>query len=247
MMTVRECYRRIALFEKADFIPHFDGLPGRATVKRWRREGLPEAVDPRDFFGFDTRRLVREINLGPIPGYPPDQDSMPMAPYGRASRNAWGTVRVHHGDWEAGYAEGAHVTVRGALQDRGEWDRIRNDFLPDVAARYPRDWENTVNRMRTEDAVWVLEGPSMVGALHFAMGLENYCTKLYDDRAMIEEIMDKRSELAVAILGKALDDFRFDMLWFWEDCAFRNGPLISPSIGILPRHMRRAGHSARDS
>ncbi len=244
MMSAAECYRRIALFQDADFIPHFDGLPGPVTRERWHQEGLPQGVSPQEFFGFDRRKTMRGIDFGPLPGLPPpDPDEMPMTRYGRAFRDRWGRVAIWHHEQDNHYAQSGHVVLEGALQDRADWERIKDDFQPDVEARYPDDWDNVVEEFSDPDLVKVLEAPSMVGDLRMHLGFENYCIKLHEDRAMIEEIMDARLELALQILGKAADEIQFDMLWFWEDCAFRNGPIITPSIFeqiCTPRYRRLA-------
>ena len=83
----------------------------------------------------------------------------------------------------------------------------------------------------------------MVGSLSLEMGFENYCMKVCEDLPMVEELMEKRTELACQILGKALDQAEFDFLWFWEDMAFRNGPMISPALFeqiAKPRYRRIA-------
>jgi uroporphyrinogen decarboxylase len=244
MMTVRECYRRIALFQKADYIPHFEGGAGVHTIARWHSEGLPEGVGWHEFFGTNNEELVRSISYDPIPGVADRTSNLPMTPYGPTHRDPWGRVAI----WperrdDDGYAEGAHLIVRGALQERAEWEEIRGHFRPDVAARYPADWPEMVARWKGHQHVLVLEAPSMIGELRLQMGFENYCTKLYDDPAMIEELMDARTDVALGILDKAVNEADFDMLWFWEDCAFRNGPIITPGIFeriCTPRYRRLA-------
>jgi hypothetical protein len=244
MMTVRECYRRIALFQKADYIPHFEGGAGRENVERWRHEGLPEGVSWQEFFGVDHEELARCISYDPIPGVADRTGNLPMTDYGVADRDSWGREAIwrppQQGD---GYAEGAHIIVRGAFQTRADWQAVRGHFRPDIAARYPSNWPELVERWKGHEHVLVLEAPSMVGELRLQMGFENYCTKLYDDPALIEELMDARTDLALGMLDKALQDADFDMLWFWEDCAFRNGPILSPSTFeriCTPRYRRLA-------
>lgn len=245
MMKVRECYRRIALFQRADYIPHFEGGVAPETEQRWHAEGLPEGVGWQDFFGIDRHELVRCIDFGPVPGVPDRESNLPMTQEGRAGRDAWGREAIWHQrkEGEGYYASSAHIIVRGALQTRAEWETIRDHFQPDLAARYPADWPGLVARWRGHEHVLVLEAPSMVGDLRMEMGFENYCLKLYDDPAMIGELLDARTDMAIAILDKALGEAEFDMLWFWEDCAFRNGPIITPSIFerlCTPRYRRLA-------
>jgi uroporphyrinogen decarboxylase len=245
MMTERECYRRIALFQKADYIPNYEAAPER-LIRRWKREGMPADADYREYFGLLTHpRLFRGISFGPIPGVPDRDRGLPEMPGCNVGCDPWGRIAAWHpkDDVEDEYAEGAFIEIAGGLQTREEWERIRDHFQPDLDARYPDDWPELLERWRDRETVLVLEGPSMVGALRLHLGFENYCLKLYDDRAMIEEIMDARTELALAILPRALDEGDFDMLWFWEDCAFRNGPILSPEIFeqiATPRYRRLA-------
>ena len=153
----------------------------------------------------------------------------------------WHQKKPGEGDYD--YAASAHIVVRGALQTRADWEEIRGHFQPDIEARYTPQWPGRVKRMKGHEHVLVLEAPSMVGDLRMEMGFENYCMKLYDDPAMIEELMDARTDLALAILDKAFGEADFDMLWFWEDCAFRNGPIITPPhlrAICTPRYRRLA-------
>jgi uroporphyrinogen decarboxylase len=83
----------------------------------------------------------------------------------------------------------------------------------------------------------------MCGAIKEKMGFENYCLKLYDEPEMMEEIVEVRTELALDILPRAVEEADLDMMWFWEDMAFRNGPIIDPdTFGKLcvPRYRRLA-------
>lgn len=248
-MTERQCYRRICLFQKPECIPNYETAPPELLLA-WRDEGMPADADYFEFFGLRHRkpRTYRGIDYGPIPGVPDRNRNLPDPPPGFfIGRDAWGRIGLWH-DKQAddGYASNAHTIVRGALQDREEWEQIRDHFQPNVEARYrggPRttSWEEFVQRHRGHEYVLVLEGPSMVGELRMELGFENYCLKLHDDPEMIEQIMDARTDLALAILDKALEELDWDMLWFWEDMAFRNGPIMSPEMFerlAVPRYKR---------
>jgi uroporphyrinogen decarboxylase len=73
------------------------------------------------------------------------------------------------------------------------------------------------------------------------MGFENFCLLLYDDRDLIEEIMETRTNLALAVLSRMFDEVCFDIMHFWEDIAFNGGPILSPEIFrelAVPRYRR---------
>jgi hypothetical protein len=274
-MTASECYRRIALFQKADHIPNYEGGISPQTVRIWYDEGLPQGADPGEFFNMDRVELERSISCSPLPGVSGRYESIDqyrplLEPLGyelgfdgeqamvarkdgreyHINHDPWGSILLHlkHHGADDEYAASAFIHVQDALRSRAEWNIIRSDFQPDIAARYgvnaaDNPWRERVQRWHGHDHVLVLEGPSMVGAIAQEMGFMNYCLQLYDDRAMIAEVMDARTDLALAILDKALDEVEFDMLWFWEDMAFRNGPIMSPEIFeeiATPRYKRLA-------
>lgn len=269
MMTARECYRRIALFKKADRIPNYEGGFSPRTIAAWHKEGLPVGVSVDEFFGFDKLEMIRGISYGPIPGVPgrftsPEQYAPLVAPLGYTmgrddqgaivarrqdvecylGHNEWGDIRLflkrRPGD-EEDYAEGAFEHVRGALETAADWDAIKGHFQPDIAARYPKDWDANLARWKTRDWPQVLEAPGMIGSIVQLMGFENYSTQLYENRPMLEEMLDKMTDLAMAILPKAVHEAQPDMLWFWEDMAFRNGPFVGPRVFdelAVPRYKR---------
>lgn len=51
-LTSRERMIRTMRHEEVDRMMMFD-YPWRGTLLRWKREGMPENVDWRDYFGFD--------------------------------------------------------------------------------------------------------------------------------------------------------------------------------------------------
>lgn len=274
-MTVRECYKCIALFKKAAYIPNFEGGFSMRTIRQWWKEGMPEGMHPHQFFHIDCVELVRDISYAPIPGVGGQYQSLDqykplLEPLGyevaydatRAlvarkdgrefyiGHNAWGCVRLYlkPAGPEDDAAEAGFVHIRGALQSADEWAAIRDQFKPDIAVRYGDErsnnrWAGRVARWKGHEHVLVLEAPSMVGGIAHEMGFENYCIQLYENRPMVEELMDARTDLAVGILDRAISEVDFDMLWFWEDMAFRNGPYMSPKMFeelCVPRYRRLA-------
>ena len=69
-MNDRERFLRIMRYEPVDRLPVIAFEPYEEdALKRWRREGLPEDRDPREFLGMS--RLVHvPLNPGPIPPFP---------------------------------------------------------------------------------------------------------------------------------------------------------------------------------
>ncbi len=64
-MTSRERYIRMYEHREADRVPITDS-PWAGTIVRWRREGMPEGVDWRDYFGVDK---IEGIGVDITPRY----------------------------------------------------------------------------------------------------------------------------------------------------------------------------------
>lgn len=248
MMTPRECYRRIAKFERAEYIPNFEGGVMRKTFREWRSQGMPEGVSFGEYFGLDRVEQMRYIDYGPIPGVP-DRTPWPGVTSEdgkrRFMRDAWGRETESVLDDEE-YAEGAHRVIRGGIRDRSDWEKLKGQFRADEPLRYPDhwdedNWDRKKARWKDREHVVALWAPSMIGRVKQIMGFENYCVTLYEDRELIEEIMETQTQLALDILGRAFDEVDFDMLFFWEDIGYCGGPIISPEMFeelAVPRYRR---------
>ena len=145
MATVRECYRRIAKFQQAPYIPNYEGGLSPRTIDAWRKEGMPADVSYEQFFGIDRYEIIDDISYAPIPGVRahyenPDFYRAMLTPlgynvgYDKANslvarkggrdyyigHSSWGNVRLYPVDrTEDGLAEGAFLHVHDALRDRG--------------------------------------------------------------------------------------------------------------------------------
>lgn len=77
------------------------------------------------------------------------------------------------------------------------------------------------------------------------MGTEKACTIFYDDPALAEEILDFLTDFFIETTRRALNEVEVDWYNYFEDFAFKTGPLISPKIFkqfLLPRYRRINNH-----
>lgn len=165
----------------------------------------------------------------------------------------------HVVEWpiSSGMAQGAHRSIEYGLTNRDQWNLLKDHFRSDEALRFPSHWDDSrpplylywltrgptpyqhinwipweeqVKRWKNRSFRLELEGPSMIGMLKEVMGFENFCYLLYDDPDMLEEIIEARTALAEVVIEKMLEEVEFDVLHFWEDLAFNNGPMIAPEV-----------------
>ena len=73
------------------------------------------------------------------------------------------------------------------------------------------------------------------------IGFENLALMVYDDRALLEEIIETCCVCVCETLKRALADVTFDFGAGWEDICFKNGPIVSPRTFeelVVPRYKR---------
>jgi uroporphyrinogen decarboxylase len=73
------------------------------------------------------------------------------------------------------------------------------------------------------------------------MGFENAAMCFYDDPDLIEEMMEHLTNLTLTVIERAVKEVKLDFAAMWEDMAFNNGPMISPTLFrrfMVPRYKR---------
>lgn len=133
--------------------------------------------------------------------------------------------------------------IRYAIQNRADWERIKAERLdPDHPERVPQNLDALVGRFNTADYPIVAHMGSLYGWIRNWMGVEALSVMLYDDRPLVEDMMEHLTLLALKVLEKmAGRGLRIDQTHWWEDMCYRSGSLLSPRMFaqmMLPRYRR---------
>jgi uroporphyrinogen decarboxylase len=88
---------------------------------------------------------------------------------------------------------------------------------------------------------WADRWGGFFGALRNMMGIQNLCLAFYDHPTLVERMMEQRADAMIEITAEVLQHVGFDIFWFWEDMAYRSGPLIGPKLfrKFASKHYRR--------
>jgi hypothetical protein len=137
------------------------------------------------------------------------------------------------------------------VKDRETWERLKAERLqPDVRLRLPANWPELVEDYKHRDYPLAIGSGycGFFGSLRALMGEERLFYAYYDQPDLVHDILDYLCDFWIAIYDAVLSDLppasRPDSAEFWEDMAYRNGPLISPSLFrefMLPRYQRLIG------
>jgi uroporphyrinogen decarboxylase len=110
------------------------------------------------------------------------------------------------------------------------WRRFTAFLDPSRPGRYAPDWRRKAEELSRREHVATFMAGSLFGWPRGWMGVEHYSILAYTDPALLERILEYLTEYLIALHRPVLERVRFDFAYFFEDCCFSNGPLISPDV-----------------
>lgn len=235
-MNDRERWIRTMHYQSVDHVPDYEFGYWKDTFAVWHRQGLPREVRNNgladQYFGF-ARREAAGVNVSLHPTFRPrilgwEADEKLMI-------DRTGARCLVRRDGKSTIPQYLEYPVK----DRPSWERFKERLDPSTPGRYPVDWEQRKAEWRDRDYPLVIGAGSIFGWLRNWIGLENISLLLYDDRQLIEDMMDHLVYLITTTIGRALEEVEFDGAAMWEDMCHRAGPMISPKLFgelMVPRY-----------
>ncbi len=237
-MTARERFVQTLRFEHADPPVVFWSGAWQTTLEQWREQGW----DGRPFHElFDVDRLLAvDVNYGPEPRFV----------YQVLEEDGRTRLYVNHeGILMREFKEHSETSmpqfVKFPVESAADFDRFEEERLdPLKAARFPEEWRLRVTEHATSDQprrCWPNRWGGFFGALRNMMGVENLCLAFYDDPQLVERMMSQRADALIAITDQIMKVTDFEVFWFWEDMAYKHGPLVGPDLyrRFALKHYRR--------
>ena len=239
--TLRERWRAQMHFERPDRIPNFEFGYWDETLTEWHKQGLPEDITTEAaayaYFGIENWRGA-PISVGLHPGFPQqvleETDDYVIATDGEGATYQQNKSRMRT----------IPNYIEFGLKTRADWERYRDRLDPADPSRYPANWLERVEQYRTRDYPLAVPIGSLIGKPRNWIGFENLAYMVYDDPALVEEIIETVTVCVERTLERALSEVQFDFGAGWEDICFRSGPLLSPAMfdrWIVPRYRRITG------
>jgi uroporphyrinogen decarboxylase len=254
-MTDRERFLATMNYAPRDRAPFWCWGPWPETVERWKREGYdPETFDLN--MGAD-RRIAYGHWWNPNPPFQ----------YQVVEENGETILFINHEGILMRQRKDQPMSsmpqfVRFPVETRADFRKFWAERMtPDLEARIGPGWQEKLRAERGAQAFPPVSGeaeaqagkpvlPFIVisdrwggffGPLRNMVGVERLCTLFYDDPAFVEEMMEANADLTIAIMDQVLDVIEIDAFAFWEDMAYKTGPLLSPAMArqyMLPRYAR---------
>ena len=204
------------------------------TLRRWHAEGLPDEVNDNGkaarFFGMDDFDTGCGVHGGLLPEF--KAEVVREDDQYRWQRRGDGVVEKWHK-----HSTTIPEPTEFLLTGRDSWPEYKKRLDPADPRRVPADYAERVAKHRDAGRTYPLQigAGSLYGTLRNWIGVEQLSLLLYDDRALVEEMVEHLAQCVLVPLEKALAVARqqgvtFDYAGMWEDICFNRGPLIAPKM-----------------
>ncbi len=142
------------------------------------------------------------------------------------------------------------------VKDKKTWNEFKKRLDPYSKGRWPEGWqimsEDTLEwpvrdeiegkHFKYRDFPLGMLSLSLFGNLRNYMGIENLSMAFYDNKSLIEEMMDWQVHMSMEMLKKVFDSgVTLEWVWIWEDMAYNKGSLIDPKFVkelMVPRYKK---------
>lgn len=239
-MNARRRYYETFHFGSPDRVPYWEmGFWGQA-VERWEDEGMPPDAHHAQLFGWDRHDTV-PINHGIMPHF--REETIEETDEYVIARRADGVLGKA---LKTGAARGTRASMDQRYQfpvrDRASWRDFKRRLNPQSPARYPLYWEDYKRCVAGRDYPLGIHCGSLFGYPRNWMGFETASLMMYDDPALMHEIMEYLADFMIELITPALREIGdVDFAVFWEDMCYKTASIISPkhfSEFMVPQYKR---------
>lgn len=231
-MTSWERFKRMYEHREADRIPIIDE-PWSGTLRRWRREGMPEGMDWCDYFDVDKLGI---INIDISPRMPEITLEETDRYYIRTS--PWGVTMKHFKE-EDSTPEFLDFTIT----TQEAWDQAKKQMTLEDD-RIP--WE----MLRQNYDKWRAEGRWIRAVFWFGfdvthswmMGTENTLVAMMEEPELVEDMFDTYLSRCETLFSRIWDaGYHFDEIFWYDDMGYKGTTFFSPNMYrsmLQPYHKR---------
>lgn len=231
-MTSWERFKRMYEHRETDRIPIIDE-PWSGTLRRWRREGMPEGMDWCDYFDVDKLGI---INIDISPRMPEITLEETDRYYIRTS--PWGVTMKHFKE-EDSTPEFLDFTIT----TQEAWDQAKKQMTLEDD-RIP--WE----MLRQNYDKWRAEGRWIRAVFWFGfdvthswmMGTENTLIAMMEEPELVEDMFDTYLSRCETLFSRIWDaGYHFDEIFWYDDMGYKGTTFFSPNMYrsmLQPYHKR---------
>jgi len=230
-MNARERFLATCRFEPVDRPFRWETIGfWPETIDRWHKEGLPEEAEELSalvHFGMDLRMLITLGNFDDPGLYPRfDERIVEETDHYRIRRTEFGAVIKEFKDGQSALPQFLEFPVK----DMRSFEDIKQRLDPSTPARLGTDWEYSSRVYNESEFPVFVYVCGLFGLARHLLGFDNLMLAYYDMPDLIHAIGEQWTSMHTTLLERIAASVKVDAIDFWEDMAYRNGPMIGPKI-----------------
>jgi len=129
------------------------------------------------------------------------------------------------------------------IKNRKDWEELKEERLQlNVEERVPRDWKDEKREIKQMTCpICFMSDPVGYFAVLRQLFGENIYYIYYDDPKLVKDILEYLTNFWINLSEETMGGFEIDTVLFWEDMAYKTGPLVGENIlreFMLPYYKR---------
>ncbi len=241
-MNARERFIATCRFEPVDRPFRFETIGfWPETIERWHGEGLPEWAEELTtlvHYEVDLRALIMIGDFENPCLFPMfDEETIEETEQYRVRRTPIGDVIKEFKDGKSSIP----LFLEFPVKDMSTFEEMKWRLDPDTPGRLGKNWDRTAHLYTESELPVFVYTCGLFGMARHLLGFENLMLAYYDMPELIHAIGEHWATLNTAMIEKIAASGTADAIDFWEDMAYRNGPIIGPKAFtefMLPYYKR---------
>jgi uroporphyrinogen decarboxylase len=236
--NIKDRFYRVFTYQDVDRVPDIEFGYWPQTIRRWSQEGMPVILSEDEqnemfparldrFFGFEPEGYGIDLQLGMHPMY--KEEIIERRSASVIMRDVAGVLAERYEN-EVDQSSIPRF-IRFPVETPYDWKEMKRRFDPSDPARniHPGDiWAARRAVQRGEMISVFCVG--FYGQLRNYMGMEALSVAFFDYPDMVHDMVEHWSTLCAQQIDRLPDDIPVDVVYWWEDMAGKNGPLVGPAM-----------------
>jgi len=215
-----------------DKVPITEGGYWPETIERWRKEGLPENVDPITYLGMDRLLFVSyDSTLGLEERVLSETEDKIV----KVDRD--GATFMH---WKNRSA--TPLPLDFLIKTEEDWLRYKDRLMPDEKRLGEKFVEKYKKLKKTDGFLCLTEREPCWKVLAAMMGVKRGLIMMLREPRLVYDMMETYTDLLLGMYDIISDKgVEIDGLWIRGDLAYKNGMMFSPNLyeSLLYLHHKR--------
>jgi len=232
-MNVRERFRAICNFEKPDRLPRHETWGfWRETLQRWAGEGLPDSIVENEdrafrYFGCDPLNWIPTSFGTDEPGFWPPFETEVIE-----ETDSFIIKKDISGNTVKEFTDGRSTIpqyLESPVKTINDFEDLKPRLDPETSDRLTLLIDPMIELTQADESCLTgIYTTGLFGMYRHLMGLVGLSVSLKKNPGLLHAIAAHWVHFTGTLISQIREKQEVDFVLFWEDMAYKNGPMISP-------------------